>query len=195
MQIGRSTPFIQILADKARKQFQRNDDPTFSAENFHKLYTRVEKGFIRVDADELTYPAHVILRYEIERDLMNGKIKHTDVPELWAEKMQAYLGLDTRGNFTNGCMQDIHWTDGAFGYFPSYTLGAMYAAQMMASMKQSVDVEGAIASEDLSPIFTWLEEKVWSQGCLHTTDDLVKRATGEVLNADHFRAHLEGRYL
>ncbi|BDU37042.1 hypothetical protein TUMSATVNIG3_15510 [Vibrio nigripulchritudo] len=71
----------------------------------------------------------------------------------------------------------------------------MYAAQMMASMKKTVDVESVIASQDLSPIFNWLEEKVWSQGCLHTTDDLVKRATGEVLNAKHFKAHLEGRYL
>ncbi len=195
MQIGRSTPFIQILADKARKQFQRSDDAAFSAENFHKLYTRVEKGFIRVDADELTYPAHVILRYEIERDLMNGKIKHTDVPELWADKMQAYLGLDTRGNFTNGCMQDIHWTDGSFGYFPSYTLGAMYAAQMMASLKKNIDVNGAINNQDLSPIFNWLSDNVWTKASLFKTDDLVTQATGEVLNADYFKAHLESRYL
>ncbi|WP_038194920.1 carboxypeptidase M32 [Vibrio nigripulchritudo] len=195
MQIGRSTPFIQILADKARQQFQRGEDASFSAENFHKLYTRVEKGFIRVDADELTYPAHVILRYEIERDLMNGKIKHTDVPELWAEKMQAYLGLDTRGNFTNGCMQDIHWTDGSFGYFPSYTLGAMYAAQMMASMRKTVNVDKDIKEGDLSPIFAWLEDKIWSKGSLLTTDELVKQATGEALNPDYFRRHLEKRYL
>ncbi|EGU61056.1 thermostable carboxypeptidase 1 [Vibrio nigripulchritudo ATCC 27043] len=195
MQIGRSTPFIQILADKARQQFQRSEDASFSAENFHKLYTRVEKGFIRVDADELTYPAHVILRYEIERDLMNGKIKHTDVPELWAEKMQAYLGLDTRGNFTNGCMQDIHWTDGSFGYFPSYTLGAMYAAQFMSTIRPSIDVDSAIRSGDLSPIFTWLSDNIWSKGSLLATDDLVKNCTGETLNPKHFKEHLINRYL
>ncbi len=126
MQVGRSDPFIGHLANLAGKQFSGSE---FEQKNFQKIYTRVKKDFIRVDADELTYPAHVILRYEIERDLINGNIKHTDVPELWNTKMQSYLGLSTQGNFTNGCMQDIHWTDGAFGYFPSYTLGAMYAAQ------------------------------------------------------------------
>ncbi len=110
--------------------------------------------------------------------------------------MQQYLGLSTEGNFTNGCMQDIHWTDGgAFGYFPSYTLGAMYAAQFMASMKKTVDVNTAITSKDLSPIFNWLSENIWSKGSLLTTDELVKAATGETLNAEHFQAHLRSRYL
>ncbi|MTI13417.1 carboxypeptidase M32 [Sansalvadorimonas verongulae] len=195
MQVGRSSAFIEHLARMAGKHFDGHNPALFSQDNFYKLYTRVEKGFIRVDADELTYPAHVILRYEIERDLINGKIKHTDVPELWNEKMQAYLGLSTKDNFKNGCMQDIHWTDGAFGYFPSYTLGAMYAAQFMAAMKTTVDVESAIRSGDLSPIFSWLSENIWSKGSLLTTDALVTEATGETLNAQHFKAHLESRYL
>jgi len=195
MQVGRSDAFIEHLARLAGQHFGSHNPQLFSQDNFQKLYTRVKKDFIRVDADELTYPAHVILRYEIERDLINGKIKHTDIPELWNQKMQQYLGLSTEGNFKNGCMQDIHWTDGAFGYFPSYTLGAMYAAQFMAAMKQTVDVDGAIASGDLSPIFTWLEEKIWSNGSLLTTDELVKQATGETLNASFFQAHLKSRYL
>ncbi|MFA0077792.1 carboxypeptidase M32 [Vibrio artabrorum] len=192
MQVGRSDPFIGHLANLAGQQFSGSE---FEKDNFQKIYTRVKKDFIRVDADELTYPAHVILRYEIERDLINGKIKHTDVPELWNTKMESYLGLSTQGNFTNGCMQDIHWTDGAFGYFPSYTLGAMYAAQFMASMKQTVDVNAVIESGDLSPIFTWLESSIWSKGSLLTTDDLVKGATGETLNAQYFKDHLRNRYL
>lgn len=192
MQVGRSDPFIGHLANLAGQQFSGSE---FEKDNFQKIYTRVKKDFIRVDADELTYPAHVILRYEIERDLINGKIKHTDVPELWNSKMQSYLGLSTEGNFTNGCMQDIHWTDGAFGYFPSYTLGAMYAAQFMASMKKTVDVNSVIESGDLSPIFTWLESNIWSKGSLLTTDDLVKGATGETLNAQYFKDHLRSRYL
>lgn len=195
MQVGRSDAFIEHLAQLAGKHFTQHDEALFTQENFQKLYTRVKKDFIRVDADELTYPAHVILRYEIERDLINGNIKHTDVPELWDNKMQQYLGLSTQGNFKNGCMQDIHWTDGAFGYFPSYTLGAMYAAQFMASMKQTVDVDGAIRSGDLSPIFTWLSDNIWSKGSLLTTDELVKQATGETLNASHFKQHLANRYL
>ena len=195
MQIGRSDSFIAHLANYAAKHFDGHNPELFSQENFYKLYTRVKKDFIRVDADELTYPAHVILRYEIERDLINGKIKHTDVPELWNNKMQTYLGLSTEGNYRNGCMQDIHWTDGAFGYFPSYTLGAMYAAQFMASMQKSVDVDAAIQSGDLSPIFSWLSDNIWSKGSLLTTDELVKQATGETLNTAHFQNHLRSRYL
>ncbi|EKO3517979.1 carboxypeptidase M32 [Vibrio fluvialis] len=195
MQLGRSPAFIDHLARLAADHFGAHNDKVFQIDNIQKLYTRVKKDFIRVDADELTYPAHVILRYEIERDLMNGVIKHTDVPELWDEKMRASLGLSTKGNYQNGCMQDIHWTDGSFGYFPSYTLGAMYAAQFMATMKQSVDVDAAIRSGDLSPIFAWLQSNIWSKGSLLTTDELVKQATGETLNAKHFKAHLVQRYI
>jgi len=117
MQLGRSPAFVDHLAQLATNYFQGNE---FKADNLAKIYTRVEKGYIRVDADELTYPAHVILRYEIERDLMNGVIKHTDVPELWNEKMKSYLGLSTEGNYKNGCMQDIHWTDCSFWRFDTH---------------------------------------------------------------------------
>lgn len=194
MQIGRSKPFISHLSRLSADAFNAHNDPVFAEDNLYKIYTQVEKGFIRVDADELTYPAHVILRYEIERDLINGVIEHTDVPALWNEKMQAALGISTKDNYKNGCMQDIHWTDGAFGYFPSYTLGAMYAAQYKATMIQNVDFDAAIQSGDLSPIFQWLSDNIWSQASHYTTDELVKRATGETLNAAHFRKHLEGRY-
>ena len=195
MQLGRSKPFISHLSRLSADAFNAHKNPIFAEDNLYKLYTRVDKGFIRVDADELTYPAHVIMRYEIERDLINGVIEHTDVPALWNEKMKATLGISTEGNYKNGCMQDIHWTDGAFGYFPSYTLGAMYAAQYKATMTNTVDIDAAIQSGDLSPIFQWLSDNIWSQASLHSTDELVKRATGEVLNAEHFRKHLEGRYL
>ncbi len=195
MQIGRSDAFMTHLAQLSQKHFTEANSALFATDNFTKIYTQVKKDFIRVDADELTYPAHVILRYEIERDLINGAIKHSDLPELWDQKMQAYLGLSTKGNYTNGCMQDIHWTDGSFGYFPSYTLGAMYAAQFMVAMKKTVDVDGAIRSGDLSPVFNWLSTNIWSKGSLLTTDELVKQATGDTLNADYFKAHLENRYL
>ncbi len=98
-------------------------------------------------------------------------------------------------NYKDGCLQDIHWTQGAFGYFPSYTLGAMYAAQFMAAMKKTVDVDDAIRSGNLSPIFNWLSTNIWSKGSLLTTDELVKQATGETLNANYFKEHLRSRYL
>lgn len=195
MQLGRSDGFIHHLSPLAQKHFASNDAKVFEPSNLQKIYTRVQPGYIRVDADELTYPAHVILRYEIERDLMNGKISYKDIPELWDQKMQQYLGLSTKGNFKDGCMQDIHWTDGAFGYFPSYTLGAMYAAQFMAAMKQTVNVDEAIKSGDLNPIFTWLSDNIWSKGSSLSTEELVKQATGETLNAAHFQSHLRSRYL
>ncbi|GGK25263.1 carboxypeptidase M32 [Aliivibrio fischeri] len=195
MQLSRSAEFISQLSPLVQKNFVNADQKIFETDNLQKIYTRVKPDFIRVDADEATYPAHVILRYEIERDLMNGNISYKDIPELWDAKIQQYLGLTTKGNYKNGCMQDIHWTDGSFGYFPSYTLGAMYAAQFMAAMKQTVDVEKATLSGDLSPIFTWLSDNIWTKASLFSTDDLVKQATGDVLNASFFKAHLEKRYL
>lgn len=194
MQIGRNPLFLSHLAKLAQQHFNATDNPIFKTDNFTKLYTRVNKGFIRVDADEVTYPAHVILRYEIERDLINGDISYQDVPELWDLKMSEYLGLSTKGNYKDGCMQDIHWTDGSFGYFPSYTLGAMYAAQFMASMKKTVDVENTLRNGDLTPIFTWLSDNIWSNGSLMTTDELVTSSTGETLNPEHFKVHLKSRY-
>jgi len=195
MQLGRSEAFINSLAPMAACAFKQTNSPVFESDNFLKLYTRVSPGFIRVDADEVTYPAHVILRYEIERDLMNGKISHKDIPELWDVKMKNYLGLTTLNNYTNGCMQDIHWTDGSFGYFPSYTLGAMYAAQFMSAMNKEINVDSLVEQQNLSPIFDWLGKHVWSKASSLSTDELVKKATGETLNAQHFKTHLENRYL
>src|SRR5439155_5703622 len=101
----------------------------FEPDNLHRLLIRVAPGRIRVDADELTYPAHVVLRYGIERPLIEGTIEADDIPALWDEGMERLLGIDTRGDFRNGCLQDVHWSEGLFGYFPCYTIGAMYAAQ------------------------------------------------------------------
>ncbi|MCG6201292.1 carboxypeptidase M32 [Psychromonas antarctica] len=195
MQLGRSNEFINQLAPLTLKHFPNNDPAQFAAANLRKIYTRVTPDFIRVDADEVTYPAHIILRYEIERDLMNGKISYLDIPELWDQKMQKYLGISTAGNYKNGCMQDIHWTDGSFGYFPSYTLGAIYAAQFMAAMQKEVDVATCINEQRLTPIFNWLENNIWCKGSLLTTDELVIQSTGEALNANYFKKHLQQRYL
>lgn len=195
MQLGRSPLFVEHLAKMAAEAFGRQSDAAFTVDNMNALYNRVQPGFIRVDADEVTYPAHVILRYEIERDLMEGNISVEDIPERWDKKMQEYLGLSTDGDYTNGCMQDIHWTDGSFGYFPSYTLGAMYAAQFMAAMRKTVDVDACLRNLDFSPISAWLEQNVWSKGSTLSTDELVIQATGEPLNPEYFKQHLIARYL
>jgi len=194
MQLARSRAFVGLLSPMLAAHF--GAQPAFAADNLHRLLTRVKPGLIRVDADEVTYPAHVILRYEIERALVEGGIEVDDIPALWDEKMQALLGIDTRGNYRDGCMQDVHWTDGAFGYFPSYTLGAMYAAQWFAAMRRAVpDLDRRIAAGDLAPVFEWLNANIWSQASRWDTPELVARASGEALNPHYFRAHLETRYL
>lgn len=194
MQLGRSPAFLSLIAPLVKKHL--GEQPAFDAANLARMYSRVRPGFIRVDADELTYPAHVILRFEIERALIEGDIEAEDIPALWDEKMQAYLGVDTRGNYRDGCLQDIHWTDGSFGYFPSYTLGAMYAAQYFAAIRrQTPDLDARIAAGELAPVMDWLDANIWSQASRWETGELVQRATGEALNPAHFRAHLEARYL
>ena len=194
MQLARSRAFTGLLAPMLNQHF--GNQPAFDPDNFHRLLTRVKPGLIRVNADEVTYPAHIILRYEIERALIEGEIEPDDIPALWDEKMQTLLGLDTRGNYKDGCLQDVHWSDGSFGYFPSYTLGAMYAAQWFAAMRRATpDLDTHIAAGDFSPVFEWLNANIWSQASRWETPELVRRASGEALNPAHFRAHLEARYL
>jgi carboxypeptidase Taq len=193
MQLGCSLPFIEQLLPQVNAELCAANPLSLKALRTH--YHRVQPGFIRVEADEVTYPAHIMLRYEIERGLVEGSITVDQIPDIWDQKMTELLGLSTQGNDQNGCMQDIHWTDGSFGYFPSYTLGAMYAAQFMATMKKTVDVDAAIRSGDMSPIFNWLKTNIWSQASLLPTDALVEKATGEHLNTAFFKQHLMTRYL
>ncbi|WP_318376925.1 carboxypeptidase M32 [Enterobacter sp.] len=194
MQLGRSAAFLKQLLPSVVQRF--GDQPAFSESNFIAWNQRVKPGYIRVDADEVSYPAHVVLRYEIERALINGDIEVEDIPALWNEKMQSWLGLSTEGNYRDGCMQDIHWTDGGFGYFPSYTLGAMYAAQLFHAARTALpDLDAAIAQGDFTALFDWLRQNIWQHGSRFTTSQLIENATGEALNSRYFRQHLTARYL
>ena len=196
MQLGSHPGFIGLLRPLLVKHF--GDQPAFEAGNLQRLVTRVRRGLIRVEADEVTYPAHVLLRYGIERPLVEGGIEVDDIPALWDAGMQDLLGLDTRGNFKDGCMQDVHWPMGLIGYFPCYTLGAMYAAQWFAAMRQPgsgiADLDAGLQRGELAPVFDWLRQHIWLQGSRWETPDLVQRASGSALDAGHFRAHLERRY-
>jgi carboxypeptidase Taq len=194
MQLGRSRAFAGVLGPMLAQRFGAR--AAFEPDALHRSMTRVSPGLIRVDADELTYPAHVILRYRIERALIEGSAEAEDIPALWDEAMQTLLGLDTRGNFKDGCLQDVHWSGGAFGYFPCYTLGAMYAAQWFAAIRRECpDLDARIARGDFAPVFDWLREHIWSQASRWSTAELAQRASGEALNPAHFRRHLEARYL
>lgn len=194
MQLASHPGFARLLSPLLEEAF--GAQPAFEPANLHRLVTRVSRGLIRVDADEVTYPAHVVLRFEIERPLIEGEIEAEDIPALWDAKMQELLGVDTRGNFRDGPLQDVHWPAGLFGYFPCYTLGAMYAAQWFAAMRLAMpDLDKRIGRGELQPVFDWLHENIWSAGCRWHTDELAVRASGEPLNPAHFQAHLRARYL
>lgn len=194
MQLGSHPGFAKVIAPMLVEAF--GDQPAFEPHNLWKLMTRVQRGLIRVDADEVSYPAHVILRYEIERPLIEGEIQPEDVPALWDAKMAELLHLDTRGNYKDGPMQDVHWSESLFGYFPCYSLGAMYAAQWAAAMRRTMpDLDARIGSGDFAPLFDWLRQHIWLQGSRWSTDELAIHASGEPLNPAHFKAHLEARYL
>jgi len=193
-QIFFSRSFMQFLAGKIHSHLPSASN--MSADDLWRLGTRVETGKIRTEADEVTYPLHVMLRYEIESALINGEIEADAIPDMWNEKMQSYLGVDTKGDYTNGCMQDIHWTDGAFGYFPSYTIGAVNAAQIFAKIKEEhPDWQSRFENGDIQFVRDWLLEKIWSKGCELESQELMVNATGSGTDADALIGHLEARYL
>ncbi|SDO76200.1 carboxypeptidase M32 [Desulforhopalus singaporensis] len=167
-----------------------------SAETLWLGATRVAPSLIRVEADEATYPFHVIIRFEIERDLINQQIEIDDIPELWDEKMRRYLGISTGSNFKDGCMQDMHWTDGSFGYFPSYTMGAINSAQFSAAIRLAhPDWQEQLAGGNLDFIRRWLLENIWSVGSTIESQEILQKATGQKTNPDFFLDHLKTRYL
>ena len=148
-----------------------------------------------MDADELTYPLHVILRYELETALLDGGLQVADLPDAWRDGMIRLLGVDTADDFANGVMQDVHWYGGLLGYFPCYTLGAVMAAQIYGSVKAQVgDVEDAIRAGDFRPLLDWLRSNIHGQGSREPTLDLLANATGAELNTAAFLDHLRGRY-
>lgn len=194
MQVCRSREFLEFAAPILRNCFG-GGGPAWEAENLYRLGTRVERSLIRVDADEVTYPAHVILRYRLERALIAGEMEVADIPDAWQEGMRRLLGVVPPDDRL-GCLQDVHWFDGAFGYFPTYTLGAMIAAQLYAAAKeQEPSIPQAIGRGDFAPLLGWLRGHVHQYGSLLWTSDLVHRATGKALDSGVFEAHLRERYL
>lgn len=197
MQVARSKPFLRYLAPKLTEAFPAIAKQLANPDALFDLFTLVKPDYIRVEADEVTYPFHIILRYEIEKDLIEETIQPEDIPNLWHEKMKTYLNLTTMGDDRNGCLQDIHWPSGAFGYFPSYTIGAMIAAQLHKHLAHEIKGIGeAIASGQFTSMTNWLKECFWSKGCYYESfDDLCKNATGKHLDPSFFIDHLKDRYL
>ena len=190
----RGDDFLAWLGPQLHGVFGGDASP-YAPENLRRLLRRVERGFIRVDADEMTYPAHVILRFRLERALIAGDMQVADLPGAWRDGMQRLLGIAPPDD-ASGCLQDIHWYDGLFGYFPSYTLGAMGAAQLMAAARRDVDgLDAALGRGDLGPLLQWLRLNVHRQGNRLGFNDLLASATGKGLDPSDFEAHLTRRYL
>ncbi|RDD63526.1 carboxypeptidase M32 [Ferruginivarius sediminum] len=194
MQACRSPEFIGHLAPIARDAFG-GEGAAWSPGNLRRLYTHVEPGHIRVDADEVTYPAHVILRYRLEKALVAGDMELDDLPAAWNEGMRNLLGIQPPDDRL-GCLQDIHWYDGGWGYFPTYTLGAMAAAQLFDAARRAVPgIPEALARGDFKPLLGWLRENVHGHGSRFSTDEVLEHATGKPLDPEVFKAHLRQRYL
>jgi carboxypeptidase Taq len=190
----RSEEFVRYLTPLVQDAF-KGKGPAWEADNLISHYRRVHPGLIRVDADEVTYPAHVILRYRLEKNLISGDLSVADLPGAWNEAMQKSLGLKPPSDI-DGVLQDIHWPSGAFGYFPTYTLGAMAAAQLFdAAVQENDGVLIGLEHGDFGPLLTWLRTHVHALGSLMSTRDLMIRATKKPLDVEIYKAHLTRRYL
>jgi len=199
MQACRSPEFLAfaspLIAEAFGAKVFGDGGPAWQAEALIRHYHGVKRGLIRVDADEVSYPAHVILRYRLEQAMLSDQLPLADLPAAWSEEMERLLGV-TPPDDRDGCLQDIHWYDGAWGYFPTYTLGAMTAAQLFdAGVRARPEIPGALARGDFAPLMGWLGEHVHSRGSLMTGEVLLTQATGRPLDPEVFKQHLAVRYL
>lgn len=190
--IGRSKEFCRFLYPEMKRRFKQFENTSF--EEFYKGINVVEPSFIRTDADELTYSLHIIIRYELEKGVLNGEIKVEDLPEAWNEKYKEYLGIVPPDD-TKGILQDMHWGGGLIGYFPSYALGNLYGAQFLNKMlKDMPDLFKNVEKGKLGPMHEWLKENIHKYGAVYKPDKLIKMVTGEELNAKYFIDYLNKKY-
>ncbi len=192
---GRSREFLGWLAPKMAEAFGGVGDPRFSVANVLNTWRRLDDGYIRVEADELSYPLHVILRYRLEQALLRGDLEPAGVPGAWNELFEKLLGR-TPPDLAHGPLQDIHWAMGMLGYFPNYAMGSMLAAQLFErAVADDPDILPALGRGDFQPYFAWVKPRVHQRASLTSFDALVRDATGASLGADAFKRHVKRRYL
>jgi carboxypeptidase Taq len=192
MMAGRSREFLDFLAPLAAEIY---GDPAWSIGNVLNSWRRVGGGFIRVEADELSYPLHVILRYRLEKGLLSGDLAVADIPGAWNDMFEKLLGYRPP-NDAQGCLQDVHWSAGLFGYFPNYAMGSMLAAQLFErATADDPDILPAIGRGDFKPYFAWVKPRVHERASLTDFATLVAEATGASLTAEAFKRHVRRRYL
>ena len=190
--VGRSAGFWRRYFPRARARFEALAD--VDEEAFVFAVNEVRPSLIRVEADEVTYNLHILLRFELELALFRGELAPEDLPEAWNRKMEAYLGVVPK-TYAEGVMQDVHWAGGAFGYFPTYTLGNVYAAQLFEAAEQALGaLESHFAEGDFAPLLGWLREKVHRHGRRYPPAELIQRATGQPVSAGPLLRYLEGKF-
>lgn len=190
--IGRSEAFWRgqyaLVQEAFPQQFQQ-----ISVADFARALNHVEASLIRVEADEVTYNLHVIIRFELEKALINGEMSVASLPRLWNEKYRSYLGVEPDSD-TNGVLQDVHWTFG-FGYFPTYTLGNLYGAQIYHTLRQHfADFDQRLASGETAFILSWLNEHLYQYGSIYHPDELIQHVTGEAANPRYFVDYLTDKF-
>lgn len=188
----KSMGFVEFLLPKLKEYFPEQLNDVTESE-FYKGINIVKPSFIRVDADELTYPLHIMVRYEIEVALLEGSIKVDDLPEVWNKKMEEYLGI-TPDRDSLGVLQDVHWSFGLFGYFPTYAIGSAYAAQFFNRIEKDMDIKSILKKGEMDAPLNWLREKVHKFGSLLNPDEVSIKATNEILNPDYFCDYLEEKF-
>jgi carboxypeptidase Taq len=194
MNLCRSRSFVKYLRPLLEKYLQVSG-PEWEEVNLYRLLTRVRRSCIRMDADELTYPAHIMLRYELEKKLLEGSLAVADLPEAWNENLEQRLNIRP-ANETEGCLQDIHWAVGHFGYFPSYALGAVIAGQLIEAMRAARPaLDEEIAAGQFGGVMDWLRDNVHGIGARLPVQELIKQATGKPLTAAAYLRYLEAKYL
>jgi carboxypeptidase Taq len=191
-QIGRTPAFWKVVLPWFKQQFP--NAPEWSPDELNKIANCVEPGFIRVEADEVTYNLHIMLRYELEKKIFNENLSVKDIPNTWNQMFNEWFGIEVPED-RMGCLQDIHWSMGAFGYFPTYTLGNLYAAQLLEAMSQEIgDVDEIIETGDWSPMLDWLRPKIHRQGSKLTPSELIEQATGVPPTPQPFIDYVESKY-
>ncbi len=190
--IGRNPAFLKFMAPIFSAFYGEQLRGT-SQEALVRVFNLVAPSFVRIEADEVTYTLHIILRFELEDEIMNGKLKVADLPEAWRAKMKKYLGIVPPTD-REGVLQDMHWSGGSFGYFPAYALGNLYGAQIYYKMKETINVEKSLEQGHLADILYWLNEKVHKYGSLYWPDELIKKSTGKSLDSSYFVKYLEEKY-
>ncbi len=190
--IGRSIEFWEVHYPKLVELFPEQLKEV-SLDDFYRGVNKVEASFVRVEADELTYSMHIMLRYEIERMLISDEITVEELPKVWNEKMVEYLGIEPK-NDTEGVLQDVHWSYGMIGYFPTYALGSAYAAQFYYTMQKEMNIEELVKGNEIKTINNWLKEKIHNFGSSKTPKELLLEVTGEEFDAKYYVKYLKEKY-